>query len=80
MSWDGENGMMSDEDMTKDVTIQVRCTAEEREAWNKIAEEEDRTLSAWIRRQCNLTSERFYLAKIAEPTTPSRPRSKKAAR
>jgi len=45
--------MMAIEDMTKDVTIQVRCTAEEQARWLAAAQAEDRTLSNWLRRQAN---------------------------
>ena len=45
--------MMTAEDMNKDVTIQVRCTAEEHARWLAAAEAEDRTLSNWLRRQAN---------------------------
>lgn len=45
--------MMTAEEMNKDVTVQVRLTAEEHKRWLAAAEVEDRTLSNWIRRQCN---------------------------
>jgi hypothetical protein len=63
--------MLTVEDMDKkDVTIQIRCTAEEQKYWSQLAEAEDRTLSNWIRRQCNAELERVSLAKIAaQPDT-----------
>lgn len=45
--------MLTTEDMNKDVTVQVRLTAEEHKRWLTAAEAEERTLSNWIRRQCN---------------------------
>lgn len=39
--------------MAKTVTVQVRLTAEDRSRWLAAANAEDRTLSNWIRRQCN---------------------------
>lgn len=45
--------MITTEEMNKDVTVQVRLTAEEHNRWLAAAESEDRTLSNWIRRQCN---------------------------
>ncbi len=61
--------MMTTEDMNKDVTIQVRCTAEEHARWLAAAEAEDRTLSNWLRRQANdaAPSETVLVA-----TTPTR--------
>lgn len=45
--------MIATADMNKEVTIQVRLTAEEHKRWLAAAEKDDRSLSNWIRRQCN---------------------------
>jgi uncharacterized protein (DUF1778 family) len=37
----------------KDVTVQVRLTAEEIKRWRAAAKADERTISNWIRQQCN---------------------------
>lgn len=48
--------MITADEMNKDVTIQVRLTAEEHKRWLAAATAEDRSLSNWIRRQCNVAA------------------------
>lgn len=58
--------MMTAEEMNKDVTVQVRLTAEEHKRWLAAAEAEDRTLSNWIRRQCNAAAPSVEIIEIVE--------------
>lgn len=45
--------MRSSRPARKDVTIQVRLTVEAHKRWLAAARSDDRSLSNWIRRQCN---------------------------
>lgn len=40
-------------DYTKTSAIEVRCTATDRARWQAAADQDDRTLSAWVRRTLN---------------------------
>lgn len=40
--------------MTKSITVQVRLTPAEHKLWLAAAKQDGRTLSGWIRRQCEL--------------------------
>lgn len=44
--------------MAKSVYLQVRCTPQERERWQALAEEKNISLSAWVRSLLNAMVER----------------------
>ncbi len=69
--------MITTEDMNKDVTVQVRLTADEHKRWLAAATGEDRTLSNWIRRQCNAAAPDAIdemIGKVLEKTPGAKPK------
>jgi hypothetical protein len=71
--------MITAEDMNKDVTVQVRLTAEEHKRWLAAAEAEGRTLSNWIRRQCNAQAPSIDVIEYVEKRAAER-KAKKGGR
>jgi mRNA-degrading endonuclease RelE of RelBE toxin-antitoxin system len=50
--------------MSRSRTVQVRVTAADKKAWTKLAKADGRTLSDWIRLNCNVYTRAMSTAKV----------------